>query len=320
MNTTDNLEWEENSCDWCGSTETEFIFKGPDRLERLPGTFTMVRCTRCGLYRQNPRLIWTSLEKYYPEDYSSHPRLVKDIPNAWRRLDRRYGPWKRIRAIESFQKGGRLLEVGCGTGYFLEEALRSPHWDVSGIEPTTKAAEYAQQNLPANIYKGRFSDVDLPSEYFDVIAMWNVLEHLDHPIADLKYAYHLLKDSGWLVLAVPNLESLEAKIFNQFWVGWDLPRHLYIFPRDLLDEILVSIGFKVITRRCISTSYSVLGHSLDFWSQSWEMTHPKARNILLSAYYSIIGRVAMIFPLWFLDRLKTSTIVTVFAQKHATLE
>jgi len=314
--TINNLVWEENACDWCGSTETEIIFEGPDRLEKLPGRFTMVQCVNCGLYRQNPRLVWTSLEEYYPEDYSSHPRLVKDIPNAWRRLDRRYGPWKRLRAIERFQRGGRLLEVGCGTGYFLEEALRSQQWDVSGIEPTTKAAQYAQENLPAKIYEGRFSEIILPAETYDVIAMWNVLEHLDFPIADLRYAYQLLKDDGWLVMAIPNLESLEARLFGNYWVGWDLPRHLYIFPQDLLINILASIGFRVVSRRCISTSYSVLGHSLDFWSQTWEISHPRIRKTLLRLYYSFIGRVALILPLWVLDRLNTSTIITVFAQKH----
>ena len=317
---TNNLKWEENACDWCDSTDTKIIFEGPDRLEKLPGNFTMVQCSNCGLFRQNPRLAWTSLKDYYPEDYSSHPRLVRDIPNFWRRWDRRYGPWKRLRAIERFQKGGRLLEVGCGTGHFLEEALRSQYWDVSGIEPTTRAAQYAQENLSANIYIGRFSEISLPSASFDVIAMWNVLEHLDHPIADLRYAYQLLKDNGWLVMAIPNFESLEANVFGKFWVGWDLPRHLYIFPQELLDNILASIGFEVVERRCISTSYSVLGHSLDFWSQSWGINHPRIRKAVLRVYNSFIGRIIMILPLWLLDRLNASTIITVFAQKHDRIE
>jgi len=100
------LPWEAASCDWCGSTETSLLFEGPDRLEHLPGTFRLVRCKRCGLYRQNPRLSWEGLKHYYPEDYASHGKLVQEEKGALRQLDKRYGPWKRLRAIERYQPGG----------------------------------------------------------------------------------------------------------------------------------------------------------------------------------------------------------------------
>lgn len=309
------IQWEETSCDWCGSSESELLFKGPDRLEQLPGEFTMVRCSRCGLFRQSPRPAWVSLKNYYPENYASYPPLVRTGRNVLRRLDKRYGPWKRLRAIQRFQSRGKLLEVGCGTGLFLEEALRSNRWSVTGIEPNTKTARYAQQMLQVPVYQGRFSEVKLPSQSFDVIAFWNVLEHLDHPIRDLRYAHQLLKDNAWLVIAIPNAESLEARLFGQFWVGWDLPRHLYVFPRSTLYTIMESLGFRIQAKRCISTSYSVLGHSLDFWSQSWGGRFPGVRHLLLRLYGSIVVRAGLIPPLWLLDRFHTSTIITYFAQK-----
>jgi SAM-dependent methyltransferase len=311
----ENLSWEDCACDWCGSTDSETVFKGPDRLEGLPGIFTMARCVKCGVYRQNPRLAWDSLAAYYPEDYASHPRLVQDEPTPVRRLDKRYGPWKRLRAVERYQPGGSLLEVGCGTGLFLEEALRSGRWQVTGVEPSRRAAEYAQNRLGVTVHAGRFNEVLLSQESFDAVVLWNVVEHLDQPVADLRYAQRLLKPGGWLVFSVPNLESLERRVFGDYWVGWDLPRHLYLFSQDRLEEILNSLGLRVAGKRCISTSYSVLGHSLDFWSQTWAERHPSLRRFLLGAYHSTIGRLAMAPPLWVLDRLNRSTILTFFAQK-----
>ncbi len=313
----EELSWEECACDWCGSADSQPVFAGPDRLEGLPGRFYMARCKQCGVYRQNPRLTWDSLEQYYPEDYTSHPRLVQEEPTRLRRLDKRYGPWKRLRAVERYQPGGSLLEVGCGTGLFLEEALRSGRWQVTGIEPSQRAAEYASQKLGVTVHPGRFSEVQLPAATYDVVALWNVVEHLEHPVQDLRYAWSLLKPGGWLIFSVPNLESLERRIFGDYWVGWDLPRHLYLFPQKTLEEILVSLGFRVAGKRCISTSYSVLGHSLDFWSQSWAERRPSLRRLLLGAYRSLPGRLAMIPPLWVLDRLNLSTILTIFAQKTA---
>ena len=156
----------------------------------------MVRCRQCGLVRQNPRPTWESLKSYYPEDYSPHVPLVREETSVLRRLDRRYGMWKQTRAAEWFQRGGRLLDVGCGTGVFLEEAQRSGRWEVVGIEPAEKAAAYARKALGVTIHEGRFSDIDLPVNSFDTITMWNVLEHLEYPIADLRRAYQLLRENG----------------------------------------------------------------------------------------------------------------------------
>ena len=313
---TEKLRWIDRPCDWCGSTEVELNFKGPDRLEHLPGEFTIVRCQSCGLYRQNPYLEWDSLKHYYPEDYASHASLVQDQPNLLRRLDKRYGPWKRLRSVEGYQPGGRLLEVGCGTGLFLEEALRSGRWELTGIEPSERAANYVREKLGLTIIQDTFENTELPENYFDVIVMWNVLEHLDQPIESLRRAHRSLKDGGWLIVGIPNLESWEASLFGPTWIGWDLPRHLYLFPRDTLREIYTELGFRWEAIRCLSTSYSVLGHTLDFWSQTWEDKYPILRKILLRTYYSLPGRILMLFPLWISDRLTRSTIITIFAQKQ----
>jgi SAM-dependent methyltransferase len=313
---SDSIHWEISACDWCGSQETETLFQGPDRAHDLPGVFTMARCVKCGVIRQQPRPAWDSLAAYYPDDYASHPPLVRDIVHPLRRLDKRYGPWKRLRAVERVQPGGRLLEVGCGTGLFLEEAQRAGRWQLAGVEPGQRAADYVRQRLGIPIHHGRFAEVDLPRDFFDVVAMWNVLEHLDHPIEDLRYAHSLLKEGGWLVASVPNLESWEARLFGRYWLGWELPRHLYLFPRRQLETIFSQLGFHVAQRRCLSTTYSVLCESLDFWSQTWKNQH--LRRLAPRLYRSLFARLLLLLPLGVSDRLGRSTIITYFAQKVTT--
>lgn len=310
-----DLEWEFCVCDSCGCAESELVFEGPDRLTHLPGTFQIVRCVQCGIYRQNPRLAWTSLKNFYTDDYVSHTPLIQDYPSRITRLDKRYGNWKRLRAVERFIDHGRLLEVGCGTGTFLEEALRSKRWEVSGVEPVDKVATYVSDRLGIEVHNGRFSDTLLSPEYYDVIVMWNVLEHLDHPFRDINYAYRLLKDGGWFVFSIPNMESYDLQIFGKYWLGWELPRHLYLFPRSPLENILTEYGFEVVSMECLSTSYATLGLTLDFWVQSWPEKNARLGNTFLRLYNTIILRAALVPPLWILDKLNRSTLITWFVQK-----
>ena len=309
------LEWKQVACDWCGSNDNELIFEGPDRLMGLPGQFRLVRCRKCGLLRQDPHLEWESLKSYYPPEYSPHVPLVREERSALRRLDRRYGMWKQTRIIEQFRRHGRLLDIGCGTGVFLEEMQRSGRWELEGIEPAEDAAGYARKELGVPIYEGRFSDMDLTPASYDVITMWNVLEHLENPISDLRRANDLLSAGGLLVFAIPSMESLAAHIFGQYWVGWDLPRHLYLFPLPVLRTILAKIGFRIVAVRCISGSYSTLRDSLEFWTGSWKPSYRKVARRMLNFYRSFFVRIGLGAPLWFLDRLKKSSVITVVARK-----
>ncbi len=315
MNDPTAIVWEECACDICGHSDSQPVFQGPDRLEGLPGEFFMARCPGCGTYRQNPRPAWQSLQQFYPEDYASHPPLVQDEPTWLRRLDKRYGPWKRVRAVERHIQSGDLLEVGCGTGLFLEEAKRSRRWRLQGIEPSQRAAQYVQQRLGVPVFAGTFEDASLPASSQDVVVMWNVLEHLAAPMQAIRRTWELLRPGGWFVFSVPNLEGWEARLFGSCWVGWDLPRHLYILPGAVLEAALTRTGFRLVERRCISTTYSLLGHNLDFWSQTWGEKHAGLRRLMLSTYRTPLARLALAPGLGISDRMQRSTIITLFAQK-----
>jgi SAM-dependent methyltransferase len=308
------LSWEKVPCDGCGSEAFNPLFEGTDLLLDLPGHFFLVQCSQCGLIRQNPRISWDSLKKYYPEDYKPYTKLITTERSILRRLDRRYGMWKRLHSIQRYKYGGRLLDVGCGTGIFLGEAHRSGRWELVGIEPTLQAAEYASKTLNIPCIPRRFNEVDMPEGSFDVLTMWNVLEHLENPIEDLRHAYQVLRPDGLLVLAIPNVDGIGPKLFGSYWMGWDLPRHLYLFPQKQLRKILEEIGFKWMDARCIAGGHSSFVLSLEFFL--------RARNIrggiplfMLKVCRSLPTRLVL-SPIFFLaDLFRQCSLITIFAQK-----
>jgi len=308
------LLWVDSPCNGCGSTENQFLFEGNDLLMELAGQFKVVKCTRCGLIRQNPHLAWESLKEYYPEDYSPYKKVISEEKSALRRADRRYGMLKRLRTLEKYQPGGRLLDVGCGTGVFLEEAQRSSHWELTGVEPSLPAAKYVQDILKIPVWEHRFQDAVLPTQHFDVITMWNVLEHLDTPIEDLKHAYDLLRPGGWLVLAIPNVDGLGVKLFGKYWMGWDLPRHLYLFPQKELRQILKKIGFRWINTHCIAGAHSSLDLSIEFFLRAKKINNPFTR-LFFRLYRSLPARIILSPVFWLTDYFRQCSLITIIVQK-----
>lgn len=302
-------------CDFCGSSRHEQLFSGPDRLMGLPGTFTFVRCSTCGLLYQSPRLPWEQLETYYQGEYASYSTVVQDEPSRLRRMVKRLGPLKQRRHVERFRREGSLLDIGCGTGVFLAEMQVSGRWQLNGLEPTRSAAAYVRRRLGIPVAEQLFEDSDFLAESQDVITMWHVLEHFTSPMRALRKAWELLKPGGYLIFAIPNYESLSRALFGRFWVGWDLPRHLYAFPRPVLRHMLEASGFRVVDHRCFLISYYALGHSLTFWSQSWPPRLQKLARALCRAYYTPLARLA-IYPLQLLvERLGLATVTTWTVQK-----
>jgi SAM-dependent methyltransferase len=116
--------------------------------------------------------------------------------------------------------------------------MRRRGWDVIGIEPNPYAANYARTRFGVEVFCGTLEQFDLTSESFDVVALWNVLEHLPTPARDIVRIKRVLDTEGLLVIEISNLESIDRKIFGKCWIGWDLPRHLYLFPRDSFISFL----------------------------------------------------------------------------------
>jgi 2-polyprenyl-3-methyl-5-hydroxy-6-metoxy-1,4-benzoquinol methylase len=308
------MKYKTRPCPWCGEEGYEIVLRGPDRLLELPGEFQLVKCSNCGLIRQDPYLCWEYLKKYYPKEFISFNPQTSEITSLLRRIDRRYGLWKRVNLIEKHQPTGSWLDIGAGTGRILHEASLWDKWDLMGIEPVPYAAQYIEDKLKIPVFKGRFEDFNNYDEYFDIVTMWDVLEHLEEPIEGLRKIRKILRPKGIFVFSTPNMNAWDRKVFQKFWIGYELPRHLFLYPDEVLSKILNELGFRIITKKCIAGSHSTFIHDLKFWN--------KKLNSKIISYITKFGedsyllKMITFLPLWILDQLKLGTNITYLVQKQ----
>jgi len=139
---------------------------------------------------------------------------------------------------------GRLLDIGCGNGYFLVQ-MRDLGWDVVGVEPDPKAVKVARDHFGLRVFQGTLEEAKFPDDSFDVITMNHVIEHVPDPIGLLSECRRILKPNGKLVVVTPNIKSLGRYLFGKSWVHWDPPRHLFLFSSKSLRTCAEKAGLKV---------------------------------------------------------------------------
>lgn len=301
------------TCDLCGSTDASRFLEVEDLYYGLPGSFTLQRCDACGLVFLSPRPTRDAIHQYYPDDYSNYDhRAVEDEPFFLMRWMRRAKLVQRRRFIERLWKGrpGRLLDVGCSTGLFLAEMKRHG-WRVTGVEPSSLSADYARRRFELEVFDGGLLDVPLKPDSVDVITFWDVLEHTHSPSAQLQRASSLLRTGGALVVSVPNWNSLDRRLFGQFWQGLDPPRHLYVFDEGTLTAYLKGAGFAVERSTCFMPGYFSFAMSVERW-----LKHVNPSSAVIGARILSIPGMRLPFILWFsfLNAIKLGPILTVFAR------
>lgn len=246
------------------------ILSGRDLLHNLPGEFTVVKCSTCGLMRTNPRPTAASIGFYYPDDYGPYqgtrvtPGKLKQRSLLKRILKPVFACLFRFNTeILPAMKPGRLLEIGCASGSFLH-SMAAKGWLVEGIEFSDKAAQDAA-SFGYQVYSGALETSPQPEHPYDLIVGWMVLEHLHKPVESLKKLYERSRPSAALVLSMPNTCSLEFKILKNRWFALQLPTHLYHFTPDSLDQVLLAAGWKVekiFHQRALSNLTASLGFIL----------------------------------------------------------
>ena len=223
-------------CDFCGNNDFTFLYNSHDYLSFSPLTFKVMRCNRCDLVSLNPRP--ENIADYYGKyrkGYSKKDIFEFLVPN-------------RIMKIKKYKKGGRILDVGCGQGGFLNTMLKDG-WEIYGVELSKDACDFARETYGLNeINNCDLLSLDFPDNFFDVITLWHVLEHLGNPKDTLKMIYKILKEDGLLIVESPNFCSIQSRFFKDKWFSLDLPRHLYQFSPKILKKYLNETNFKIIKR------------------------------------------------------------------------
>jgi len=300
-------------CNSCGTDDTSPVLTGRDLLHGLPGEFALVQCNCCGLMYLNPQPTPEELEVYYPEDYEAHVGTKKQQLGWLRRIDYRYGVEKRYRAIMRYTQTGRMLDVGCATGAFLD-GMREHGWRVVGVDPGVRAATYAREELGLEIQNTTFEAAHLEPASLDLVTMWNVLEHLSDPQQALNRIGKVLRPGGLLVFAIPSVESYDLKLFKKYWAGYDVPRHLFVFPPAVLEKMVKAAGFDILERRCIYGTYNAFAYSARFVMND-RIANEWLRSALTRLILSLPARVLMVPLSRVVDLLNRGTIMTWFCRK-----
>lgn len=251
-----------------------------DRLFSATGEYNFYRCQACGFVWLNPRPVQEDIRECY-QDYYTHQYYQDNSQAVFRRLRDNLRLWilhahygiplkdkTRLKFLAGWLLGkipsllrkasyyenvfppwtgeGRLLDIGCGNGYFLA-FMRRMGWNVSGVEIDPGAVRIARQVHKIPVFQGTLEKAGFPDGSFDALTLSHVIEHTYNPLDLLKECYRILSPGGYLRLATPNIQGLGHRIFKKDWLALDPPRHLYLWGPETLKEAVKRAGFRLIS-------------------------------------------------------------------------
>ncbi|MBK5218437.1 MAG: class I SAM-dependent methyltransferase [Thermoleophilia bacterium] len=214
----------------------------------LNDEFWLTRCPHCGTASTRPLQDPATLAPLYASGFYSPPhplldRLIEPIRQIMLR--------ERDRSLDGVAAGAKLFEIGAGDGSYIAH-LRGEGYRATGIEPHARPGDDAIERIPLD-------QVELPARSQDVVMMWHVLEHLDDPAAALAAAHEWLVLGGRLIVAVPNISSVQARIGEDRWFHQDVPRHRTHFAESGLLRLLERQGFGPRRVRHVLLEHNPLG-------------------------------------------------------------
>ena len=240
----------------CGSRDL-----GPrTRSFRLDGTrLGLRRCGACGRLLLDPRLPEKALPEAYDDAYYG-AGARKFVPAIERVVDAFRDGRARLaeRSLASRDRPARVLDIGCGSGQFLARLIARGH-EGHGTELSKATGARASRVPGLELRVGALTADTYPAGWFDLISIWHVLEHLPDPDQVLRLCHGWLREGGALLIAVPNADSWQAKIFRGSWFHLDPPRHLDHFNRRSLASSLERAGFRIERLRTLSWEQNLYG-------------------------------------------------------------
>lgn len=259
-------------CALCGLDKTDPVYSGLEVKDAAGHAyhFEVVRCRNCGLCYVNPRPTEEVIGRFYPKEYYAYaeddptPSLKKWLRSVVLESQPGYGRKTQLikRAIGfiikpvvawnidifvPYKERGKILDVGCGNGERIAW-MSTFGWELDGVDISKDACRWAGKR-GLQCHHGGVFDAQFPENYFDVVVINHVLEHLHKPLETLQECWRILKADGLLIIDVPNFGGFDSKLFRETWNGLDLPRHLYHFTEGTLKDALCKSGFKISSWR-----------------------------------------------------------------------
>ncbi|MBT6047484.1 MAG: class I SAM-dependent methyltransferase [Candidatus Scalindua sp.] len=284
-------------CRVCGNRSNKYLFTKKN--------YQFFECCRCRLVFGPFSPEKGFFDKLYSKSYFADENAGGYGDYAVEKEAVEQAALKRVRKLNALRAGSRkLLEIGCAFGYFLGKAKDC--FDVSGVELSDYAAKYAREQLGLNVIKGSIEEASFAESSFDVVVMWDVIEHIPSPVLALKEINRVLRSGGLLALSTPDISSLISRIQGKSWRLYDPPYHLNYFSRKTICKLLESTGFRIL-----KIEHCWEYHSMQYLCHALCLYY---NNIVCRSIKKIIERTIfrnLMIPVTCLD------IVTVYALKES---
>ena len=238
-------------CPTCKTASLSVLY--PAARDYITGqNFEVLSCASCSLGITAPQP--SDMEPFYPAIYRRYSKPILILLKAL--YGYRVSNWTKL-----FSAPGRALEIGCGDGFMLA-SLQRAGWQVAGTERTDEMARHARQVFNIEMFIGGPENVPTDRTY-DLVVLFQVLEHMSDPTAVLEDCARLLRPGGKIVIGVPNFASIQSRYAREDWFHLDVPRHLFHFTPSALKDALTAVGIAKTRARFFSPEHDPYG-----WMQS----------------------------------------------------
>lgn len=280
------------NCPLCDSPDYRIVLQASDRKSSSPELFRVVQCDLCSMVYQNPRPTPSEISRYYPESYGPHQLIESWRPSKQSVIKQeiihliaslhyqtpsqgQLAYWaaskpestklalkiitfllkSRLGPLPNYFSPGRILEIGCGTGGYLD-IVSDLGWHTYGVEISKVASDIAS-GKSHQIVNGTIENLSWPDEFFQAVCLWHTLEHLHNPQITLLKIRQLMQPGAQLLIEVPNWDSIGFEHFGTDWFALELPRHLSFFTKTNLERILHDTGFVVNSTKIMPSRFVI---------------------------------------------------------------
>ena len=298
------------NCIVCKNKKFKFIFSDYDHyIGSTKKKFSLLKCVKCELITIHPKILESEFDTYYPKDYKqyiidkkikNYPQVnIKKIRNFIINLFKIDKVKNELDMIKDLNK--KYLDFGSGNGRHLSYIkAQYPKWNLYGYDKS----KFAKNNLRKNNFNSIDNLEDITDNYFDIINLSSVIEHLEDPSKYMALLKNKLSKNGIIIIKTPNWKSLGRIFFTRNWINYDIPRHMYIFSSKNLTIFLLNNNLKIIKL----THSNNIGVELKSFYRLLRLTkRPKFHNLFTKLFLP--------FGI-FLNLLKLSSTITIICKKN----
>ncbi len=255
------MSCELTACPLCEGKILRQIYLAKDRHYGIPGLYRIVRCSSCSLVFLNPMYCDRELSAMYPRNYYAYQDNFER--SRWKEIAKMVFGYHVGTRDPAFRKPGRMLDLGCGSGWFMR-VLQNQGWETHGVEINDAAADLGRKSAGLNIRSGDLGQANYPSAFFDYIRSNHSFEHISCPDETLDEMYRILRPEGKILIGVPNVGGLNARLFREYWWYLGAPVHPFTYSVGTLSKLLEKHRFRV-QKIVYNSDYSGILGSFQIW-------------------------------------------------------